>query len=99
MRRRAKQEGSELRDNSGQVIGRPGESLVAERLDALVKERVGQAMKRDPAKRKVAIIASKGTLDMAYIPLILATTAAAMDADARIFFTFYALNLLQKGGP
>jgi hypothetical protein len=32
---------------------------VAERLDALVKERVAQAMKRDPAKRKVAIIASK----------------------------------------
>ncbi len=74
------------------------EKLLAERMDALVKERIAQAMKRDPAKRKVAIIASKGTLDMAYPPLILATTAAAMDADVRIFFTFYGLNILKKHG-
>jgi peroxiredoxin family protein len=75
------------------------DALVAQRLDALVKERVQRALQRDPAKRKVAIIASKGTLDMAYPPLILATTAAAMDAEAQIFFTFYGLNILKKGGP
>ncbi len=75
------------------------DTLVAERLDTMVKERVQRALQRDPAKRKVAIIASKGTLDMAYPPLILATTAAAMDADARIFFTFYGLNILKKKGP
>ncbi len=74
------------------------DAIVAERLDALVKERVQQAFKRDPARRKVAIIASKGTLDMAYPPLILATTAAAMDSEAAIFFTFYGLNILKKGG-
>ncbi len=74
-------------------------ALVTEKLDALVKERVNKAMQRDPAKRKVAIIASKGTLDMAYPPLLLATTAAAMDSDAQIFFTFYGLNILKKGGP
>lgn len=73
--------------------------LVAQRLDALVKACVNKALQRDPAKRKVAIIASKGTLDMAYPPLILATTAAAMDAEAQIFFTFYGLNILKKGGP
>jgi peroxiredoxin family protein len=95
----AKPEQSNLPDNFEQLIEQCVESLVAGRLDALVKERVAQAMKRDPAKRRVAIIASKGTLDMAYPPLILATTAAAMDADARIFFTFYGLNLLKKGGP
>lgn len=74
------------------------DAAVAERLDALVRERVQQALKRDPAKRTVAIIASKGTLDMAYPPLILATTAAAMDSEAAIFFTFYGLNILRKGG-
>jgi peroxiredoxin family protein len=73
-------------------------TLVDQRLDALVKERVKQALRRDPAKRRVAIIASKGTLDMAYPPLILATTAAAMDSEAAIFFTFYGLNILKRGG-
>ncbi len=81
MTTQAKPEQSNLPDDIEQLIEQRVESLVAEHLDALVKERVAQAMKRDPAKRKVAIIASKGTLDMAYIPLILATTAAAMVAD------------------
>jgi len=47
-------------------------------------------------KKRVALIASKGTLDMAYPPLILATTAAAMDMEAAIFFTFYGLNIIRK---
>jgi peroxiredoxin family protein len=85
-------------DELDTLIQQRVDALVAERLDALVKERVKQAMKRDPAKRRVAIIASKGTLDMAYPPLILATTAAAMDSEAAIFFTFYGLNILKKGG-
>jgi peroxiredoxin family protein len=45
---------------------------------------------------KIAIIASKGTLDMAYPPLILATAAAALDMEAQIFFTFYGLNIIHK---
>ncbi len=49
------------------------------------------------AQKKMTIIASKGTLDMAYPPLILATTAAAMDFDVTIFFTFYGLELLKRG--
>lgn len=49
------------------------------------------------ANKKMTIIASKGTLDMAYPPLILATTAAAMDLDVTIFFTFYGLELVKKG--
>ncbi len=49
------------------------------------------------AQKKMTIIASKGTLDMAYPPLILATTAASMDFDVTIFFTFYGLELLKKG--
>lgn len=45
---------------------------------------------------RVAIIASKGTLDMAYPPLILASTAAAMGLEVGIFFTFYGLDIVNK---
>jgi peroxiredoxin family protein len=48
-------------------------------------------------QKKMAIIASKGSMDMAYPPLILATTAAAMDIDTTIFFTFYGLEIIKKG--
>ena len=43
-----------------------------------------------------AIIATKGTLDMAYPPFILASTAASLGWDVQIFFTFYGLQLLRK---
>jgi peroxiredoxin family protein len=45
---------------------------------------------------KLALIASKGTLDWAYPPFILSTAAAAMGWDVGIFFTFYGLPLLKK---
>jgi len=47
--------------------------------------------------KRLAIIATHGTLDAAYPPLILATAALAMDMDAAIFFTFYGLDILKKG--
>lgn len=47
-------------------------------------------------KNKMTIIASKGSLDMAYPPLILATTAAAMDFEVTIFFTFFGLEIIKK---
>lgn len=74
------------------------DELATGRIEQLVHERVDEAMKKDPAKRKVAIIASKGTLDMAYPPLILATAAAALDMEVEVFFTFYGLNIIKKGG-
>jgi peroxiredoxin family protein len=46
--------------------------------------------------KKLAIIASKGTLDWAYPPFILASTAAALGYEVTIFFTFYGLTLLKK---
>lgn len=46
--------------------------------------------------KRVAIIASKGTLDMAYPALILATTAASMGMECAVFFTFYGLNILHR---
>jgi peroxiredoxin family protein len=45
---------------------------------------------------KMTIIATKGTLDWAYPPFILGSTAAALDFEVTIFFTFYGLALLQK---
>jgi len=53
------------------------------------------SMSSDKPKR-MAIIASKGTLDMAYPPLILASTAAAMDAEVAIFFTLYGVDIVNK---
>ena len=49
----------------------------------------------DNKNRQMAIIAPKGTLDWAYPPFILATTAAAMDMEVGVFFTFYGLTLLK----
>lgn len=46
--------------------------------------------------KKLAIIATKGTLDWAYPPFILASTAAALGYDVQIFFTFYGLQLVKK---
>ena len=48
------------------------------------------------AAKKMAIIASKGALDMAYPPLILASTAASLGWDVKIFFTFYGLQILRR---
>jgi peroxiredoxin family protein len=44
----------------------------------------------------MTIIVTKGSLDWAYPPFILSTTAAAMGMDVTMFFTFYGLPLLFK---
>lgn len=46
--------------------------------------------------KKLLIIASKGTLDMAYPPLILAQVGAAMGLEVGVFFTFWGLNIIRK---
>lgn len=46
--------------------------------------------------RRLALVASKGTLDQAYPPLILATTAASLGWEVGIYFTFYGLDILHK---
>ncbi len=46
--------------------------------------------------RSMVIIATKGTLDMAYPPLILASTAAAFDWDVTVFHTFWGLDILHE---
>jgi len=47
-------------------------------------------------QRKMTIIATKGSLDMAYPPLILASTAAAFGWDVVVFHTFWGLDVLHE---
>ena len=49
-----------------------------------------------PNTKRMSMIVTKGTLDWAYPPFILATTAAAMGLEVSMFFTFYGLTLLKK---
>ena len=44
--------------------------------------------------RKLAIICSKGSLDMAYPPLILANAACMSGIEAHLFFTFWGLDIV-----
>lgn len=70
----------------------PTEEAVRE----IVREEIERAQKKDAASKKTAIVASKGTLDWAYPPLILASTAAATGMETHVFFTFYGLNIIHK---
>lgn len=47
-------------------------------------------------QKKLAIIATRGTLDWAYPPFILASTGAALGYEVQVFFTFYGLQMLRK---
>ncbi|HHB82428.1 MAG TPA: peroxiredoxin family protein [Devosia sp.] len=53
-------------------------------------------MSGDQNAKTMSIIVTKGALDQAYPPFILATTAAAMGLNVTMFFTFYGLTLLKK---
>ncbi|UPV72845.1 DsrE/DsrF/DrsH-like family protein [Halorussus limi] len=48
------------------------------------------------APKKMTIVATKGTFDMAYPPLILASTAAAFGWDVVVFHTFWGLDILHE---
>jgi len=77
------------------------EALIRDRVDSMVAARVDEILaireaERTSKPKKLAIIATKGTLDWAYPPLILATTAKSLGWEAGIFFTFYGLNILRK---
>ena len=49
-------------------------------------------------KKKMALIVHSGTMDKLIPVFILASTAPAMDVEAHLFFTFWGLNALKKGG-
>ncbi len=72
------------------------EKYIAEQVNLKVTEELKRQGSKVGRPKRVAIIATKGTLDMAYPPLILATTATAMDMEAGIFFSFYGLDIVNK---
>jgi peroxiredoxin family protein len=68
--------------------------LINERLDALLPKKLAEL--REKQTPSMTLIATKGTLDFAYPPFILASTAAALGWNVSVFFTFYGLTLLRK---
>ncbi len=70
--------------------------MTPEEIKKLIQEEVAKATANPPEAKAMTIVLSKGSLDMAYPALILATTAAAMDLEASVFFTFYGLYVLHK---
>jgi peroxiredoxin family protein len=74
------------------------ERLIRERVDAVLDQRLEAKLAELKANKtpSMTIIATKGTLDWAYPPFILSSTAAALGWDVSVFFTFYGLELLKK---
>ncbi len=56
-------------------------------------------MAEDMEAKKATIIVFSGTMDKVMAALIVATTAAAMGMDVTMFYTFWGLSALKKGGP
>ena len=69
-----------------------------EALNAWFDQRFAEKMaeREENATPRISIMVTKGTLDWAYPPFIIGSTAAAMGWDASLFFTFYGLALLKK---
>jgi peroxiredoxin family protein len=74
------------------------DTVVDPALEAIIEQRVHEIVSKrsQETRKRLAIVASKGTLDMVYPPLILATTAAAMGWEVGIFCTFYGLDILKR---
>jgi len=70
------------------------DDLIKRRLDEILPQKLEELREKKPAS--MTIIATKGTLDWAYPPFILASTAAALGWNVSMFFTFYGLELLKK---
>ncbi|WEL19598.1 DsrE/DsrF/DrsH-like family protein [Candidatus Nanohalococcus occultus] len=67
-----------------------------EKLEQRIEELEAKQSEDDEERKKLSIIATKGTLDMAYPPLILATTAASFGWDVQVFYTFWGLDVLHE---
>jgi peroxiredoxin family protein len=74
------------------------DELIKRRLDAILPQKLEEALqkRREETPGSMTIIATKGALDWAYPPFILASTAAALGWNVSVFFTFYGLQLLRK---
>jgi len=84
----------EMTNVSGKAIA----EMSADDLKAWFDQRFTEKMAQQESDRtpRLSIMVTKGTLDWAYPPFIVASTAAALGWDATLFFTFYGLALLKK---
>ncbi|ODR80420.1 hypothetical protein BG842_11125 [Haladaptatus sp. W1] len=83
--------------NSGDAVDAANSDAdLAARIEELEAELADLKADDDDGQKKMTIIATKGTLDMAYPPLILASTAAAFGWDVVVFHTFWGLDILHE---
>jgi peroxiredoxin family protein len=83
-----------MNDISGQTLA----GMSPDELKAWFDRRYEEKQREQEESRtpRLSIMVTKGTLDWAYPPFIVGSTAAAMGWDATLFFTFYGLALLKK---
>jgi peroxiredoxin family protein len=72
------------------------EAALEARLDALEQQLADLEAEVGDDQKKMTIVATKGSLDMAYPPLILASTAAAFGWEVIVFHTFWGLDILHE---
>jgi len=74
------------------------DELIKQRLDEILPQKLEEKLAeiKENKTPSMTIIATRGTLDWAYPPFILSSTAAALGWDVSVFFTFYGLQLLKK---
>ena len=80
--------------NTDEGTGDP--AALRERVEELEEEVAELQPETGDDQQSMVIIATKGTLDMAYPPLILASTAAAFEWDVTVFHTFWGLDILHE---
>ena len=87
---------NELQANESTNIALP-DQLQAAGADEWFEQKFDEQMEKYKANKtpSMAIVVTKGSLDWAYPPFILASSAAALGWDVNLFFTFYGLNLLK----
>jgi len=83
---------------SDSPAGSDGESLTEAQLRARIEEleEAVAGLEADDDQQKMTIVATQGSFDMAYPPLILASTAAAFGWDVVVFHTFWGLDILHE---
>lgn len=67
-----------------------------QRIDDLEAELAGLEPATTDGTGSLTVAATKGTLDMAFPPLNLASTAAAFGWDVSVFFTFWGLDVIHE---
>ena len=74
------------------------DALIRQRVDEILSQKLEEKLAEREANKtpSMTIIATRGTLDWAYPPFILSSTAAALGWNVSMFFTFYGLLLLKK---